>query len=79
MAWLHAHEVNKKHGPCRLMNAHGDFLLGSITECNLESGEYVVMNRGDDGRPLFSEGGYMKYERCQDAPPLRLVPLEGHS
>lgn len=76
MAWLHARDCTRQHGPCRLVDANGDILLGSIVECDLESGVYVVICRDDRGRLADDGRLHVRYERCEAPAPLTLVPLE---
>lgn len=75
MPFLTVKEVHAKHGPCRVKDANGDFLLGSIVEVDLESGVYAVIKRRDDGLIDQADDMTIRYERCEAPAPLTLVPI----
>lgn len=76
MPFIHARDAIRQFGPCRVVDANGDQLLGSIVEADLESGVYVVICRDDRGR-LAADGRLtVRYERCEAPAPLTLVPID---
>lgn len=75
MAFLTVKDVHATYGPCRVKDANGDFLLGSIVEVDLESGVYVVIKRRDDGQIDHADDMTIRYERCEALAPLKLVPI----
>lgn len=75
MPFLTVKDVHAAHGPCRVKDANGDFLLGSIVEVDLQSGVYVIYRRRDDGSIEEGENRSLLYERCEAPAPLTLVPI----
>lgn len=75
MPFLYGRDVVQQYGPCRVVDANGDTLLGSIVEADLESGIYVVACLDDRGRFATDGNLIVRYERCEAQAPLTLVPI----
>lgn len=70
MAMITAEESLEANGPCYIVDANGDIILGSVVRADLETGHYCVAHIDDTGRFIWP----LSIDWCVAPPPLRLVP-----